>query len=130
MKCHCLLLLRVQDNLLAGGTTFLYIKLYCLIYMKDTCKIAINCSLINPASGCLTLRYEMPCPWVEEHSSFMCEADFYNLEQEKHLLGFIFQASQCNVLNCSFSHPTLYKTVSAPLTVGSCFVFLRPLHQV
>lgn len=61
--------------------------------MKDTCKIAINCSLISPASGCLTLRYEMPYPWVEEHSSFLYMwSGFYNLEQEKHLLGFIFQA--------------------------------------
>ena len=60
--------------------------------MKDTCEIVINCSLINPAYGCLTLRYELLCPWVGEQTSVTCEADFYNLEQEKHLLGFIFQA--------------------------------------
>ena len=83
----------MQYKFLADGTTFLHMKLCCLIYVKDICQMGMNCFLFNPASGCLVLRYEMPCPWVEEHSPFMCEADFYDLEPgETPVLGFIFQA--------------------------------------
>lgn len=55
--------------------------------------MGMNCFLFNAASGCPVLRCELPCPWVEEHTPFMCEADFYDLEPgETPVLGFVFQA--------------------------------------
>lgn len=74
-------ILRVQDKLLADGTTVLYIKLYCLIYVKGICEIGMNCFLFTSASGDLVVWYEVLCVWVEKHTAFMCKADFYDQNQ-------------------------------------------------